>query len=729
MTHMRNAANNAVVNRMVCRQRNFLLRTCLCGALLVVGLLTQPAHAAGGEMADSIVPPQTMMPRYFYGLGANSTLYIDGISKTGQLRALGSVLVPGSGADSLVLNASGSFLYVANSNSNDVAMFSVDTRSGQLTSIGPNVPANPNPVAITIDPTDRFVYVANAVPGGGAVSSFVIESSNGTLNPTGMVPAGPNPTSLAVDPTGTYLFAVSQGSNSISVFTLNPSTGVPTPLQTLSAGTEPVALVIHPSAKFAYAINKGSNNISAFGLSQASGLWEPLGPSVATGTTPLSLALIPSGATLYVANSGSNNISVYSVNGSTGALTLSRKTVAGSAPSWVSVDPTGTYAFVGNSGSGNVEEFKIGATGGLTSRNTAQMGIISQAVANAGVTFISYAPISAYVTDYTNNGVQAFTVNTKNGALTAAGSEQPTDNDPAGVAVDYLGRFVYIANNFGGLPEGDVSGYTVSNTTWELTPTTPATFQAGMSPVQIVIDASGKFVYTANSASNTVSAYSIDTANGTLTPITPNVATGLQPLGIATDPWGRFLYTANNDGGGVSTFTINPTTGALTTVVSSPKTGSHPLGVAVTATAWGLFAYVTDEYTATLYCYSVDSMTGVLTFTTTVPIPSDPAGYPTTDPSGRFLYVPIVNAGISEYTIDSKTGAPTLQGTVSTGLEPVFMAVDISGEFAYVANAGENDVWVYKINQKTGVLTMSSKVPLPASGGTPRGITTFGFWF
>jgi 6-phosphogluconolactonase len=84
----------------------------------------------------------------------------------------------------------------------------------------------------------------------------------------------------------------------------------------------------------------------------------------------------------------------------------------------------------------------------------------------------------------------------------------------------------------------------------------------------------------------------------------------------------------------------------------------------------------------------------------------------TVDPSGKFAYV--ANAGsndISVYTINSTTGVLTSTGTVAAGKGPNSVAVHPSGNFAYVANCGDGltsasgGVSMYTINSTTGALT------------------------
>jgi 6-phosphogluconolactonase (cycloisomerase 2 family) len=61
---------------------------------------------------------------------------------------------------------------------------------------------------------------------------------------------------------------------------------------------------------------------------------------------------------------------------------------------------------------------------------------------------------------------------------------------------------------------------------------------------------------------------------------------------------------------------------------------------------------------------------------------------------------------VSVYTINPTTGALAAVGTpVTAGTDPVSVAVDPTGRFAYVANFGSGNVSVYSINPTTGALT------------------------
>jgi DNA-binding beta-propeller fold protein YncE len=103
--------------------------------------------------------------------------------------------------------------------------------------------------------------------------------------------------------------------------------------------------------------------------------------------------------------------------------------------------------------------------------------------------------------------------------------------------------------------------------------------------------------------------------------------------------------------------------------------------------------------------YTINATTGALTSTGTIAAGTDPV-YVAVDPAGNFAYV--TNSGsndVSMYTINSTTGSLTLLGMISAGPSPTSIAIHPSGNFTYVTNSGSNDVSMYSIGT-TGTLTL-----------------------
>lgn len=97
---------------------------------------------------------------------------------------------------------------------------------------------------------------------------------------------------------------------------------------------------------------------------------------------------------------------------------------------------------------------------------------------------------------------------------------------------------------------------------------------------------SGRFAYVPNAfntSPSTVSAYAIDSARGTLTPVvaSPFKDADSTPRYGAVDSTSKFAYIVNNGSNNVSAYTITAS-GALRKVKGSPfATGTYPAGMSV----------------------------------------------------------------------------------------------------------------------------------------------------
>jgi 6-phosphogluconolactonase (cycloisomerase 2 family) len=109
----------------------------------------------------------------------------------------------------------------------------------------------------------------------------------------------------------------------------------------------------------------------------------------------------------------------------------------------------------------------------------------------------------------------------------------------------------------------------------------------------VAVDSSGEFAYVVNECGNifcsligSVSAYTIDSSTGALSPISASpFATGMSPRSVAVHPSSRFAYVACTVNGNVSAYTIDRSTGALTPISASPfAAGAFALSVAIAGT-------------------------------------------------------------------------------------------------------------------------------------------------
>jgi DNA-binding beta-propeller fold protein YncE len=277
-------------------------------------------------------------------------------------------------------------------------------------------------------------------------------------------------------------------------------------------------------------------------------------------------------------------------------------------------------------------------------------------------------------------------------------------------------QFLYATN----MGSSDISAFSVDPATGTLSPIPGSPFATTNGATSIAVSRNFKFAYTADFASSQISAFSIN-SDGSLTPVpgTPYAA-GNGALSLAAHPKADYLYVSAQ-GGEVMIFAIDPATGALHGK-GSIDIGNAPQYSAMTSD--GTRFYQTVSATAQIAGFSVSAGDGALT-----PVPDSPVStgfFPRTiavDPAGKFLYVTISSSfagpsnSVFAYSIDALTGALTgVPGSpFTTGENPVSAAVDATGRFLFVANnantASGNSVSVFSIDYETGALAAVPDAP------------------
>ena len=192
----------------------------------------------------------------------------------------------------------------------------------------------------------------------------------------------------------------------------------------------------------------------------------------------------------------------------------------------------------------------------------------------------------------------------------------------------------------------------------------------------IAADPTGKFLYAANFDDNSVTAFVIDPAAGTLTAVTPAFQSA-SPQALAVHPTGRFLYVANtNMLNRIQLFGIDPNTGALTGGLTAGHSGNGVTSIAIDPE--GRFLYAANFSDNTISAFTVDQNSGQLSQPSPA-YPTLPGGGPwaiAVDPSGQFLYAAEKNVDqVSVFAIDQTTGALSGRADFSAPSTPNGLAV------------------------------------------------------
>jgi 6-phosphogluconolactonase (cycloisomerase 2 family) len=328
-----------------------------------------------------------------------------------------------------------------------------------------------------------------------------------------------------------------------------------------------------------------------------------------TGASPAGIVTTPSGAFLYVRNAD-GTVSGYSVNAATGALSAlagSPFTVTGQANSLLqtALDPSGRFLYVLTSGTSVIHAFAVADTGELIPISG------SPFPAQFATGWLGFDPLGRFLYGVSNTvGASAYRIAAATGALTDVGTPVAgATGVPRGV-VHPGGTLLYVAHE----TSNSVDAYTIDTATGQLQSAGSVSAPSNQQTAPRM-DALGRFLYVP-SAGGGVAGFAISQGTGVLSAINGSpVLAGSNVGQIDIDPAGRFLYAPLRQGDTVAAFQINPTTGELSQIVGAP----YPLGpnsspTAVRVDASGASLFVAAFGSDLVWRFTIDGTTGELTF-------------------------------------------------------------------------------------------------------------------
>lgn len=310
------------------------------------------------------------------------------------------------------------------------------------------------------------------------------------------------------------------------------------------------------------------------------------------------------------------------------------------------------------------------ATGSLTP-HTLKEGIINPS-------FVTFSPDGNFVYAVSETGgdvgpsgtVHAFSVNPQTQELTKLNEQISHNYAPCHINTDQQARCAFVANYVGGVvavypiqkdgslapasdvitlegkgahPEQDASHphsvilspderfafvpdkgadkiwvFEIDYALGKLTPVAQpfATVHAGAGPRHLVFHSNGKFAYVINELDATITGFSYDAAQGTLSEI-QNIATvpaDYQGRNACADihlaPDGRFLYGSNRGHNSIVIYSVNETNGQLTLVGHEPTRGDFPRNFMIAP--GGNWLYVANQNSDNIVHFKIDKTTGKL---------------------------------------------------------------------------------------------------------------------
>ena len=355
-------------------------------------------------------------------------------------------------------------------------------------------------------------------------------------------------------------------------------------------------------------------------------------------------------------------------------------TLVGSAPAWAAA-----FVYVSNAEDGDIGMYRLLDSGELQPGARVKAANVVMPMAVSPDRRFLYA--AARSKPYT---VYVYSIDKATGALTPVANAPLAESFPY-IALDKSGRFL-----FGASYGGNVISVNAVGSDGRVAAEPLQVIPVGRNAHSIRIDDSNRFVYVPALGSDEIFMFNFDANNGKLSSNTPSVylmkaMTGPRHFVFSQD--GKFLYALSELLGTVTTFSVDARTGLLTEVSSAsglppdtklgpgaprgavsgpsappPRNTDNDIWAAdIHMTPNGKFLYISERTSNTLGAFSVDGVTGKLTYLSSTPTEAQPRGF-AIDPSGKFVIVSgEKSATISVYSIDQTNGALKLLGKHPTG--------------------------------------------------------------
>lgn len=406
-----------------------------------------------------------------------------------------------------------------------------------------------------IDPTGRFLFVLRNY----SVSVFKILQGGASYSFVGDYPAGQNSGGALVGllhPTGRKLFCSGDLQRG---FHIDPTSGTLTPFS-----YNPAAIVfpgqlaaVDPSGQFGFYLSPWelqTCQLDATTGEVSPGLKVKVGRYskkivITSGNTPF--AYTPKSC--YVANSLSNNVSAYQIDPASGMLSSQGDFSTGSYPRALAPDPVGSRLFVLNNLSQNGTLFNIDPNSGSLAFSGALISNCAPPV-SMGIDLNGDRAFLIGTNEANINRLGCYSIDASSDTWTQEGFCSVTDTNPQAIVVHQTGKFVYTAN----YASNNISGFQINNyPAVGLTPLQYSPFAAGgVNPKAIAVRVDGTYLYSANEGSNNISIFKIATGqttdpDGFLIP-SGTIPVGQKPNGIAVSPDGQYLFITNHDSNDIS---------------------------------------------------------------------------------------------------------------------------------------------------------------------------------
>jgi 6-phosphogluconolactonase len=336
---------------------------------------------------------------------------------------------------------------------------------------------------------------------------------------------------------------------------------------------------------------------------------------------------------------------------------------------------------------------------------------------------IAKADTFAYVGNADSNDISVFRLEPNTGEMTLletapfVGVEKPGSSTPLAVSPDHRFLFAgvrsqpYVAQSFA------------------IDPKTGRLKNLGSGPLadsmaNIATDRSGKFLFSASYGGNKVAVNPIG-ADGVVQSPVQVIPTGLNAHAIQADPNNRFVFATNLGSDQVLAFKFDAKSGQLAAndppaIKVADKSGPRHFVFLPNHK----FIYLVHELDGAILVFAYDDGNGSWhELQRTTALPAGPDGKPFegkpwaadihVTPNGRFLYASErTSSTLTTFKIDAKTGLLTLVGSVPTEKQPRGFNIDPTGRTLAAVGELSDSMTVYSIDPANGALAKLKSYPV-----------------
>lgn len=268
------------------------------------------------------------------------------------------------------------------------------------------------------------------------------------------------------------------------------------------------------------------------------------------------LIISDDGRWLVAVNAGSNSIAAFRVHGN-GSLERT-STVASGGTQPISVTLSGDLVYVLNAGGpGNIVGFRLGADGTLSMISGSARPLSGAGVDPAQIEFDPQGR-TLVVTEKGTNRITTYVVG-RNGLASAHKANVSNGATPFGFAFSRTGVLI-VSEAFGGAPDASAASSYIVDANGELRLISGSVPTTETAACWFVVTNNGRFAYTSNTGSGTISGYAVH--GGALTLLdadgrTAVIGPGTAPTDLALSRNSRYLYALNSGNHTISAFAVD----------------------------------------------------------------------------------------------------------------------------------------------------------------------------